>query len=413
MTVAAGLQRPDARVAPQQWLRQNLFSGAVSSVLTLVFGGLLGWVTFRLARFVLVSADWEVVRRNLRLFMVGRFPADELWRVWTALHLVALGVGLAFGAASRLARDPADEAAGVHHPRASLASGLRRFWPLLVGTGAVLSFTRTVLPTLLVITSVATLVASRAAASRVPRSWARWSWPSLALLLLAALQVVVAFDGVGWDSWGGLHLTVFVTVAGIVVAFPIGLVLALGRRSRLPAVRWLTVIYIEVFRGVPLITLLFLGQFVIFFMFPTYFDPPGLLVRAMIAIVAFEAAYIAEVVRGGLQAVPKGQYEAAQALGLSQIAVMRRIVLPQALRAVIPALVGQFISLYKDTSLLSIIGVLEILRVASAAVTQPDFLGQGLDAVTLTFVGFLYWVGCYTMSRESRRIERRLGVGTR
>jgi len=235
----------------------------------------------------------------------------------------------------------------------------------------------------------------------------------LGLLLVTALQVTVSFGGIGWDDWGGLHLTLFVTVTGIVLAFPIGLLLALGRRSRMPAVRWLSVAYIELFRGVPLITLLFLGQFVIFFMFPTYFDPPGLLVRAMIAIVAFEAAYIAEVVRGGLQAVSTGQYEAAQALGLSSFAMMCRIVLPQALRAVIPALVGQFISLYKDTSLLSIIGVLEILRVAGVAVTQPDFLGQGLDAVTLAFVGFLYWVGCYTMSKESRRIERRLGVGTR
>lgn len=404
--------RPERRVPPRQWVRANLFAGAFNSVLTVVFGGLLAWAAYRLVRFVFVGADWEVVRRNLRLFMVGRFPTDELWRVWIAVYLIALGMGLAFGTAARVALEPPDGATATTHTP-SLASGLRRFWPLLLGAAAILSLTRTILPGLLLAGATAVLVAARALGARLPRRWVRWSWLVLGLLLVTALQVTVSFGGIGWDDWGGLHLTLFVTVTGIVLAFPIGLLLALGRRSRMPAVRWLSVAYIELFRGVPLITLLFLGQFVIFFMFPTYFDPPGLLVRAMIAIVAFEAAYIAEVVRGGLQAVSTGQYEAAQALGLSSFAMMRRIVLPQALRAVIPALVGQFISLYKDTSLLSIIGVLEILRVAGAAVTQPDFLGQGLDAVTLAFVGFLYWVGCYTMSKESRRIERRLGVGTR
>jgi general L-amino acid transport system permease protein len=404
-------ERPDRRVPPRQWVHDNLFSTPFNSVLTVVFGGLLAWVVYRLARFVFVSADWEVVRRNLRLFMVGRFPTDELWRVWVAVYLIAIGVGGAFGAVARLALDPA---LGVSRaPRLSLVSGLRRFWPLLLGAVALLSLTRTVLPTVLVAGLVGSLVLARHLAAGLPRSVARWWWVLLVVILFAALQVIVAFDGVGWDAWGGLQLTLFVTVAGIVLAFPVGLVLALGRRSRMPAMRVLSVAYIELFRGVPLITLLLLGQFVIFFMFPTYLSPPGLLVRAMIAIVLFEAAYIAEVVRGGLQAVPRGQYEAAQALGLSPFAMMRRIVLPQALRAVIPALVGQFISLYKDTSLLSIIGIFEILRVASVAVTQPDFLGQGLDAVTLPFIGFVYWVGCYTMSRESRRIERRLEVATR
>jgi general L-amino acid transport system permease protein len=400
---------PDRRLPPRQWVRQNLFSSPFNAALTVVFGAVLLWAAFRLARFAFVSADWEIIRRNLRLFMVGRFPEDELWRVWGATYVIGAALGFAFGAASALARDPASGPPG----RASALNGVRRFWPLLLGAAVILSFTRTVLPTVLLVGAVALLVAARAAGARLPRPWARWSWTVVLVLLVAALQVVVAFDGVGWDDWGGLHLTLFVTVAGIVLAFPIGLLLALGRRSRLPAVRVLSVAYIELFRGVPLITLLFLGQFVIFFMVPTYMDPPGLLVRSLIAIVLFEAAYIAEVVRGGLQSVPKGQYEAAQALGLAPVPVMRRVVLPQALRAVIPAIVGQFISLYKDTSLLLFVGQLEILNVAEAVVSQPDFLGRGLNAVTLSFVGFIYWVGCYTMSRESRRIERRLGVGAR
>ncbi len=406
-----GSARPQVRIPPRQWVHENLFAGPFNSALTVVFGGLLAYVAFRLLRFVLVSADWEVVRRNLRLFMVGRFPVDDLWRLWTSLGLLALGVGFSFGAAGRLALEPVEGEAALRRP--SPVSGLRRFWPVLLGSVVLVSLTRTVVPGLLLALVVVVLLVGRELGARAPRGVGRFAWLVLVVLMVAALQVIVAGGGVGWDDWGGLHLTLFVTVTGIVLAFPIGLVVALGRRSRLPVIRWLSVVYIELFRGVPLITLLFLGQFVIFFMVPTYIDPPGLLVRALIAIVAFEAAYIAEVVRGGLQAVPRGQYEAAQALGLSPFAVMRRVVLPQALRAVIPAIVGQFISLYKDTSLLSILGIFEILRVAGAAVTQPDFLGQGLDAVTLTFVGFIYWIGCYTMSRESRRIERRLGVGVR
>ncbi len=415
--------QPTRHVDPRRWVKQNLFSNVLNSVLTVVFGALLALAGYRLLRFVFVGADWEVVRRNLRLFMVGRMPSDELWRLWASSYLAALGAGFSVGAGiARAVAAEGDaggrgEGAGAPGPGSgaatSLVYALRRFWPLVLGAVAVLSLTRTVLPSVLLLGVVVVLVAARHAGARAPVRIARWWWLLLGLSLLGSLEVIVGFGGVGWDEWGGLQLTVIVTIAGIAVAFPIGLLLALGRRSKMIAFRWLSVAYIEMFRGVPLITLLFLGQFVIFFMFPTYFNPPGLLVRAMIAIVAFEAAYIAEVVRGGLQSVPQGQYEAAQALGLSPFTMMRRIILPQALRAVIPAMVGQFISLYKDTSLLSIIGVLEVLRVASTAVTQPDFLGQGLDAVTLSFVGFLYWVGCYTMSRESRRLEQRLGVGTR
>ena len=407
-------QRPDHRLPPGQWVRHNLFDGVANSVLTVVFGVLLLWVAYRLARFVLVSAEWEVVRRNLRLFLVGRFPSDQLWRLWAAGGLLVVAVGFSFGAAAeRTVAARPELPPPERRPARVLIGGVHRFWPLLLGVAVLLSLTRTVGPTLLVAGGVVALVLARFAGPPAAARLGRWWWLVPASLAIASFQVITARGGVGWDDWGGLMLTVFVTVAGIVLAFPAGLVLALGRRSRLPVIRWLSIAYIELFRGVPLITLLFLGQFVIFFMFPSYLAPPGLLVRALIAIVLFESAYVAEVVRGGLQAVSKGQYEAAQALGLSPFAMMRRIVLPQALRAVIPALVGQFISLFKDTSLLSIIGILELLRVASAVVTQPDFLGQGLDAVTLSFAGFLYWVGCYTMSKESRRIERRVGEARR
>jgi general L-amino acid transport system permease protein len=159
--------------------------------------------------------------------------------------------------------------------------------------------------------------------------------------------------------------------------------------------------------------LLFMGHYVVPLLYPTTVEPPSALARALIAVTLFESAYIAETVRGGLQAITRGQYEAAQALGLAPWKVMRLIVLPQALRAVIPAMVGQFISLFKDTSLLAILGFFELLEVAENTVSQPEFLGQRLHTVTYAFVALIYWAGSYTMSRESRRIEHRLGLGER
>jgi general L-amino acid transport system permease protein len=239
-------------------------------------------------------------------------------------------------------------------------------------------------------------------------------WAAVVVGVVVSLQVVTAGPGgVGWDDWGGLHLAVAATVAGIALAFPLGLVLALGRRSSMPGMRVLSTGYIEVFRAVPLVALLFVGQYMVGFLFPTSVDPPSFLVRAVIAITLFEAAYIAEIVRGGLQAVPVGQVEAAQAVGLSPPKVLRLVVLPQALRAVIPAMVGQFISLFKDTSLLSIIGFIELIGVADFATEQPRFQGEGLRPLAFAFVGFLFWAVCSTMSRESQRLERRLGVGER
>jgi general L-amino acid transport system permease protein len=237
----------------------------------------------------------------------------------------------------------------------------------------------------------------------------------LALIMGAVLsaQLATGEEGVGWNDWGGLHLTLFVTIGGIALSFPLGVLVALGRRSSLPVLRSLSVGYIELIRGVPLVALLFMGQYVIPLFFPNTVEPPSPLARALIAIVLFEAAYVAETVRGGLQSISRGQREAGQALGLSSWKITRLIVLPQALRAVIPAMVGQFISLFKDTSLLQIIGFLELLEVAENTASQPRFLGQGLHTVTFAFVALIYWAGSYTMSRESRRLEGRLGVGER
>lgn len=222
---------------------------------------------------------------------------------------------------------------------------------------------------------------------------------------------ILDVSGIDWEKWSGLHLNLVVSGAAIVLAFPIGLLLALGRRSSLPVVRWLSTAYIELIRGVPLISLLLMGQFFIgFFLNST--TPLSSVTRATAAVTMFSAAYIAEIVRGGLQAVDKGQTEAGQAVGLPPAKITRLIVLPQALRAVIPAMVGQFISLFKDTSLLSIIGVLEFVGVREIVHSQEAFRGFGI-AETLVFVAFGFWAFSFTMSRESQRLERRLGVGFR
>ena len=188
----------------------------------------------------------------------------------------------------------------------------------------------------------------------------------------------------------------------------------IGRVSTLPLIRVVSIGYIEFFRGVPLYVLLLLGGIALGFFLPRGMETPGLVVRAIVVFTLFTAAYIAEIVRGGLQSLPRGQTEAAQALGLTPVKTTALIVLPQALRNVIPAIVGQFISLFKDTTLAgAAMGLLDVLGVADVATSQQAFRGQGLAPETISFVMFLFWVGCITMSRESQRLERRLGVGTR
>jgi general L-amino acid transport system permease protein len=402
---------PRVQLGAWGWMRANLFSSVPNIVLSVVFGLFLAWVTYRALRFVFVNAEWEIVRRNLRLFMVGLYPVGELWRPWASLYLAVAALAFAAGAAARLASvRPTDGVVAAEPDRWAL---LRRLWPVGLLLVVVAVFAETILPVVLLLGAVAVALGIGIAARRAPLGLARRWWLVSALLLVAAVAVPIVGGGVSWEEWGGLQLTVFVTVVGILVAFPLGVLVALARRSTLPALRWVATVYIELFRGVPLVTLLIMSRFVLLFMFPTWLTPPGLLTRAMIIIILFEGAYVAEVVRGGLQSVPKGQIEAAHAVGLSVFTTTRRVVLPQALRAVIPAMVGQFISLFKDTSLLSILGFFELVTVAGAVTAQPDFRAQGLDSITYAFIGFVYWVGCYTMSRESQRLERRLGVGER
>jgi general L-amino acid transport system permease protein len=401
---------PERKLSPIDWVRQNLFSTWYNGVLTVVFGLLLGWATFRLLQFVFVDARWEIIERNLRLLLVFRFPREETWRLWAALGVLAASFGLGAGAAATV------RAAEVAEGRAAPAppySSLRRVGPLLLLVAVLLVFAQSLTATLLTVGVAAIAIAFRFVGRRIPRERVRWVALTVLLGIVTAFVILTRFGGVPASDWGGLQLTIYLAVGGILLSFPLGVLLALGRRSTLPVVRIVCATYIELIRGVPLIAILFMGFFMLGFFLEPGWDRPTEVTRALVAFVLFTAAYVAEIVRGGLQAVPRGQVEAAMAVGLSPLKTMRLVVLPQALRAVIPGLVGQFISLFKDTSLVFIIGLTELLGVAELITKQPDFLAQGLIFETLVFAAFVYWAGSYWMSRESQRLERRLGVGER
>jgi len=237
-------------------------------------------------------------------------------------------------------------------------------------------------------------------------------WFSVAYPVIAAILIAggLGLEPVTTDKLGGFSLNLVVGLAGIVLSLPIGVVLALGRQSRLPLIRWFSIIFIEAVRGVPLITLLFVSNIIL----PIFLPPDMALdsvIRVIVMVTAFASAYMAEVIRGGLQAIPKGQYEAAQAMGLNYWKSMRLIILPQALKISIPGIVNTFIGLFKDTTLVIVIGLFDILGIANAMVSNPDWLG--LSTETYVVVALFFFAVCFSMSRYSIRLERRLDTDKR
>ncbi|CAB1080557.1 Glutamate/aspartate ABC transporter, permease protein GltK (TC 3.A.1.3.4) [Olavius algarvensis Delta 1 endosymbiont] len=245
--------------------------------------------------------------------------------------------------------------------------------------------------------------------SRDRRYWQKYlgyAW-LLGLVLMGLLMKGGLFGLAPVDStkWGGLPLTLLLSVFGLTAAYPLGVVLALGRQSRMPAVKFLCVIYIELIRGVPLISLLFMGSII----FPLFL-PEGItinkILRAQIAIILFTAAYIAEVVRGGLQGMSQGQYEAAESIGLNYYLTMRLVILPQALKIVIPPTVSILISAFKDTSLVVIIALFDLLKTTQTVLSNPEWLGFSREAYI--FIALLYFLGCFSMANYSRKLEKEL-----
>ncbi|WP_165667139.1 amino acid ABC transporter permease [Metapseudomonas otitidis] len=228
------------------------------------------------------------------------------------------------------------------------------------------------------------------------------------LLAFWLLHGGLGLQEVPTSRWGGLMLTLVIGYVGIAGALPLGILLALGRRSQLPAIKVICVTFIEFWRGVPLITVLFMSSVML-----PLFLPEGMnldkLLRALVMVIFFEAAYVAEVVRGGLQAIPKGQYEAAAALGLGYWRSTALVILPQALKLVIPGIVNTFIALFKDTSLVIIIGLFDLLNSIKQATTDPKWLGMSTEGYV--FAALIYWIFCFSMSRYSMRLEHKLNTG--
>jgi len=359
------LPPPGVRAGPAGWLRANLFSGPFSIVLTLVCVALIAVALPPLVRFLVIDAAWSgadrsvclpsatnpepgacwaFVRAWLSYFTYGFYPAAERWRVDLFFAALAFGIGWL---------------GWLDAPRR--------------GLGAVYFFI--VLPLL-----------------------------SFVLLHGAPL---IGLSVVPTAAWGGILVTVVVATIGMVFSLPLGILLALGRRSGLPVVRAAATAFIEFVRGVPLITVLFMASVMLPLFVPERFAPDKL-VRALIGVAMFASAYMAEVVRAGLVAVPRGQYEAARALGLTYWRMMALVILPQALRVTLPNIVNTFIGLFKDTTLVFVVGIFDFLRTIEAARADPQWAAPNTGLTGYVFAAIFYFVCCYGMSRYARSVETRL-----
>jgi general L-amino acid transport system permease protein len=358
-TFKPDLPPPSMSVGVVAWLRANLFSSWFNTLLTLFAAYLVWLIVPPLIQWAFINADWTgttradctsggacwvFVQQRFGQFMYGFYPSELRWRVDTTLWLTILGAAPLFV---------------PQMPRKALYG---------------LAF-------LLI-------------------------YPVLAFWLLHG--GFMGLSTVSTSQWGGLMLTLVIATVGIAGALPLGILLALGRRSDMPAIRVICVTFIEFWRGVPLITVLFMSSVML-----PLFLPEGMsfdkLMRALIGVILFQSAYIAEVVRGGLQAIPKGQYEAAAAMGLGYWRMMGLVILPQALKLVIPGIVNTFISLFKDTSLVIIIGLFDLLNSIKQATTDPAWLGMATEGYV--FAALIFWIFCFGMSRYSQHLERKLDTG--
>lgn len=359
-TTSAPIEKPPVtEVGVIGWLRANLFNSPFNSVLTIACFALIVYILQAILPWALFKAVWSGTPKDCQVEGVG-----ACWAVISEKNRFTL-----FG------RYTYDE---QWRPAVAILlflgliglSCFRRFW----GKALI------------------------------------WAWVSQVFIWAVLMWGgVLGLKFVSHEQWGGLPLTLMMSVVAIVVAYPIGIVLALGRRSDMPVARSLCVAYIELIRGVPLISVLFMASIMIPLFFPEGVTVDKLL-RAQIGFTMFLAAYLAEVVRAGLQAIPKGQYEAADALGLGYWAKMRLIVLPQALRLVIPPMVNSFISTFKDTSLVIIIGLVDLLNAGKIAVNDPPW--RSFYVEMYVYIALIYFAFCFTMSKFSQRLERDLSKAT-
>jgi len=365
---AAAISPPLATVGVLAWLRQRLFPDVGSSVMTVLIALLLIWTVPPLIDFLMVNAVWTGSDRDACLATAERPVVGACWAY----------IG-------------------------------DRFAYIVYGSYPIAGRWRVDMFFAMLVFGTAWLLWLEAPRRDIGSIYFFAVLPVASFVLLHGLEPI-GLPIVDTTLWGGFTVTIVVAAVGIVVSFPIGVVLALGRRSRLPAMRLLSTLFIEFIRGVPLITVLFMASVMLPLFVPDSWSPDKL-VRALVGVALFSSAYMAEVVRAGLQAMPKGQYDAAHALGLSYWQTLRLIILPQALKVTIPNIVNSYIALFKDTTLVFFVGIFDFLKTIEVARADPKWSTPVTSATGYIFAAFVYFVCCYAMSRYATGIEKRLSAG--
>ncbi|MDP3318291.1 MAG: amino acid ABC transporter permease, partial [Bosea sp. (in: a-proteobacteria)] len=369
-----------------------------------------------------VGACWAYVADRFQYFIYGSYPVSQRWRVNIVFLMFALAVVWMLWDRAPLKK------LGAFFFFVVMPLGA---YVLLVGGAGAEGVLRTVI---MITLALAGLYLVLSFVPGIARFWTpapllevemaatplqRFQSPKRLILLslvvfglIAVLADTAGLPRADTGLWGGIMVTFLIAAVGIVFSLPLGVLLALGRRSRLPIIQLLSVIFIEFVRGVPLITVLFMANTMLPLFVPQEWSPDRLL-RPLIGVALFAAAYMAEVIRGGLQAIPKGQYEGAMSLGLGYWQMMRLIILPQALRIVIPGIVNTFIGLFKDTTLVTVVGIFDFLRTIEATLVDPTWSTPTTRATGYAFAGLFYFLCCWGMSRYSIAVEKRLAAGQR
>lgn len=435
-------EAPPLSVAgPVAWIRAHLFSSPLNAILTLLCLYLVVDAVPGLIRFYFLDAVWTGTNRDacladkvgrpvgacwayigdrLQYFIYGSYPVADRWRVDIVFAMFALGIVWLLWNKAPMKKLGfffffviLPLSAFILLLGGDRAEGLLRFLILLNFALAVLYLVLSFAPSL----AKFWIGEGQLAVEEAMPPWQRFYRPKRLILislvvfgLLAMLADKIGLPRVDTGLWGGMMVTFLVSAVGIVFSLPLGVLLALGRRSRLPAIQLLSVIFIEFVRGVPLITVLFMANTMLPLFVPQEWSPDRLL-RPLIGVALFAAAYMAEVVRGGLQAIPKGQYEGAMSLGLGYWQMMRLIILPQALRIVIPGIVNTFIGLFKDTTLVTIVGIFDFLRTIEATLVDPTWATPTTRTTGYAFAAIFYFLCCWGMSRYSVAVEKRLAAG--
>lgn len=376
------------------WIKKNLFNTWYNTILTIISVIFISWIGSGLLTWIFTIADWTVLKDNIKLFFVGIYPVKLLWRIYLSLGIITILGGISWGINSIQTN--------IFNKQNLIIIFSISFTSIIIS----LPLGRQIGITLLglLITIIVGGIIGQKYLSKVSffTKWLSLIWVITFFLVTGLIEGGLFLEPVKIDNFSGLLLTLFTAIISIVICFPLGILLALGRQSKLPIIRWLSIGYIEIIRALPLIGILFMAQV----MLPLILPPevrPDRVIRAICGLIIFASAYLAENIRGGLQAIPKGQTEAAKALGLNTPLILTLIILPQAIKAVIPAIVGQFISLFKDTSLLAIVGLIDLLGISQSILANPKFIGK--YAEVYLFIALIYWIFCYTMSLASKKVE--------